>query len=180
MARTYWVRGPTSVAEGDTLDAHTARVLLQGNLESVYEEDRFDYVVLYQASQEGSGSWWGGPHPIPARRDRDGLFRSIRVTPLASSEGAKNTLRVYFTPRYYEPVSTVDESTDWDVESSDVEWQTAQTFRPPRYWDPFRHLSPDGDESGLVRWVWLTWQWRSSAGSPAPRFSGFRVEELVR
>ena len=27
MARTYWTRYPTTVAEGDPLDAHTARML---------------------------------------------------------------------------------------------------------------------------------------------------------
>ena len=180
MARTYWVRGPTSIAEGEPLDAHTARVLLQGNVESVYEEARYDYNVILQAAEDGSSSWYCGPIPVICRRDRSGLYRIPQISPLACGGSDERKLYATLTPTYYEPDISLDPTITFTVAAgATVGWITADEFALDHTWNPGRRLYTSGDDEGIIRIAWLTFFWDDTSGASAPRFSGYRIVEQV-
>lgn len=180
MARTYWIRGRTSVTEGDSLDAHTARKLMQGNVESVFESALDQSICILPAAQTGNAAWFSGPHPVLARCDRDGRYRKLSVAPLCSGGTSGSTLRATLTPLYYPPSST-DLELEFTIASGTVvSWRTAQAFTPPAGWVPAYHPFSLGDDPGVVRLCWLMFEWSSLSGATAPKFAGFRVIEALQ
>lgn len=181
MARTYYVRGPVTAPEGEPLDAHTARTLIQRNLEAIYEETRQDYVCLLPVSEQIAAGWYQGPAPILMRIDRDGQWRDVTVSALCCGGTNQRTLRIYITAGNIEPDDARDPFVDVTVAAGVINlWQTGGTISPPRGWLPWpMTLYPDGDEDGFVAVGWLVFMWDSFAGLNPPQFAGFRATEVV-
>lgn len=178
MARTYWTDGPTSIDEGRPFDAHVCRVLIQNNLEAVYEESRLDYCCVFD--EVVIASEYVGPIIIPSRMDRDGLYRDLSIEPLAAGGDAGRTLTAYITPVWRVPSVTDDMYTTWSVSSGTTSlWQTASTIELSRYFSPELHQFPSGDEYGFVRFGYLFFRWSTTTGTNGPQLAGLRISEMV-
>jgi hypothetical protein len=181
MARIYYTRGPTTATEGDPLDAHIARTLIQRNLEAVTEEARQDYVSILPASDQATSGYYFGPSPVIARRDRDGLWRAWSVQPLCCGGTSQRTLTGYITAGNATPSAARDPYAEWTVAAGLTNiWQIAETITIPREWTPWPATRyPSGDEDGDVAIGWLSFAFDTWAGANPPQIAGFRATELV-
>lgn len=181
MPRTYYTSGDLTWAEGSPLDAHTARVLMQGNAEAIYEEARYDYCEVLPTSEQASAGWYHGPVPVVLRRDRDGLWRTLRVTLLAAGGSDGHNLRIWLTEGWWQPQATRDLYDDCPVPASATcDWQTPKDLTPPRGWRPsVSRLESADDEQAEVAVGWLFFEWVTSGGVSPPLFAGYRLEEVI-
>jgi len=189
MARTWWVRRPAAVSEGDSLDAAMCTEGIFGNAEAVYEEARWDHCVILPAYLTPAGTdleYVMGPIPVPMRWDRDGLLRSLMVSVLAA-EGTGDDLTLYgvLTDDYRVPRAIETEGdpwVEWTVSegSSTCDWQTYQELIPPRIWTCRSMYSvDDGDEAVHVDMAWLWIYGDNPDGCTGPRFAGLHVYEHI-
>lgn len=175
-----WIDGPTTFPEERSLDAHICKKLGQNNADAVYEHCLNNYSFILPAKVANSATWYGGPDPIPMRLDRDGLWRSPKIKPLAASTAAptNRNLTVFVIPTWYEPDDDLDMSYTWDINNTaTLYWETAQTISWRRGVEPNLDILPSGDEVGMVRYAYLVWQWNT--GSVSCWFAGFHIEEQV-
>lgn len=181
MARIYLVRGPSSIVEGEPLDAHLCRTLIQRNLEAIFEEARQDYCSILPMSEQVTSDWLHGPVPVLMRLDRDGQWRSQKIQALCCGGSDARTLRVYLTEGNRTPDSAMDPYEDITVASGTTNiWQTAVEISVPRGWWPWPLTRyPSGDEDGFVCIGWIVFQWQSYIGLYPPQFAGFRLIEQV-
>jgi len=173
-----WTDGPATLPEERSLDAHTCKVLGQGNADAVYEQALQNYCLILPAEVLDAAGWYGGPYPIPMRLGRDGEWRTPLISPLAGGAGNPRTIRGYLLKTWYEPDADRDPYQDWPMaDTTDVKWNTAAEITVPVGWEPATRRFPSGDEDGEVRIAWLVFDWTQTSASG--RFAGFHLSEQL-
>jgi len=173
-----WTDGPTTLPEERSLDAHTCKVLGQGNADAVYQHALQNYCLILPAAVPDAAGWYGGPYPIPMRLNRDGEWRTPLISPLAGGTGASRTLRGYLTRTWREPDGDVDDYQDWEMANTvDVKWNTAAEITVAMGWQPTTRRFPSGDEVGEVRIAYLVFTWEPAASNAS--FAGFHLAEQL-
>jgi hypothetical protein len=183
MARTYWIRHRDSTGDGHSLDAAVLQDGVFKNTSAVEEVNTWDTCIVLPAFETCSGTWYFGPVSVPLRFDRDGGYRQIGITPLASGGSAQTSLFCHLVPVFRAGVST-DDKLEWQVPSGSLTWQTEGTITPSReLYLPRYTLSdaPSGDATDTYltafRRALLVFSWQSVSASP--KWGGVRIREIV-
>ena len=188
MARTYWIRGPVTAAQEDSLHAQMLMDLVIGNAEAVYETAVWDTCIVQPDYTVPSGTGVvlaGGPYWVPVHFDRDGQLRDLAVQVLCcSGAGGALTWYVVATQTYREPDlsgTTTDPNVSQSVAAgTTVDWQAEQTLVLPEHWTAvYPRLWPDssGEDPVRIQGVWLS-AWVDSPAADT-YYAGLRVREEV-
>jgi len=174
MARIYRQDIPAAWAEEDSLSAHLT-VHAQRAAEAIYEETRNDLCVLFDQTRVNSVMV---EFPIRMRRDRNGLYRSFQVTPLAYAPYG-TSCDLYFFIRDTAGRAFWDYPyAEWlSVSAAAHAWQTPKTIDIPRDFMPSPYITHDGDERQRTQICWGYFYWVITSGVPS--LGGYRLEELV-
>lgn len=190
MTRTYKLDAPATFAEGEPLDAWTARTRIQTNGEAVYEEARDDGRIILQAYQEVTIATPFGPIPIRITMDRSGLWRTQYID-LCFSAGGHDKIQTWavLTDTYRRPTTDSivvripdgsDPYCEWTPDSGSVPaWLGAQAITLPRDWSPSIVERGDGVARGTMRIAWLSVWVMETASGDNPRLAGIRHYESV-
>lgn len=189
MARTHWVRGPTTAAQGDSLHAQMCMDLILGNTLAAEEVASPDLPIIlpaYVAPGAASGDTFvDGPYFVPICYDRDGMLRDLLVRLIcASGTVAKKLWRVVATDVYREPVidaDTGDPSITQEIAvGGTVALQTEITLALPRHWRaiyPRSFYDLAGENPTQIQGVWLSVYVEDPVAST--RYAGLRVRPEV-
>lgn len=196
MARQYYQDFDYTIAEGDSFDSHTARISGVDNLEALYECNELDLSIVYTRAMvcatagvadeaEGINSrLFVGPFIIPARKDRDGLYRSLKISPLVAGGTNTHSLRCFCMRQMEIPSTNNSTYCSFSVPSGTVlDYETAGTITPGRDMTPmyfsFPRDTPEGQERGDIDFWWLIFEWLTFNGASGPLFGGLRVRENI-
>lgn len=174
----HWVRCDLDGADGDSFDAATCIESIIGNSEAVYENSGYDQVLLLSSPETVGSSWYHGPVPIPARRDRDARWREFGVSLLAcgGSDAGGATFTVTLTPMFRAPTDEDDHADIAVAQGTTPAWTTETTVRFSRSVPDFMAVDDDGE---TVRAYLLWWVLTCSTSSANARLCGWRVREIV-
>jgi hypothetical protein len=174
MARIYRQDIPTTWAEEHSLSAHLT-VHAQRAAEAIYEETRNDLCVLFDKTRVNSEMM---EFPIRLRRDRNGLYRSFRVTPLAYTPyGSSGDLYLFIRDTAGRAFWDYPKAEWLGVSVAAHTWLDAETVTIPRDFMPSPYVTHDGDERQITQVAWGFFYWDNISGTPS--LGGYRLEELV-
>lgn len=199
MARTsyyYDFAAATLIGDGTSLDASTALVMGNGNAEALYECLELDISIVFPRylqcatggtivdAEDVDGACFIGPFIIPARKDRDGLYRALKITPLCIGGTSSHTLRCFALQRFQIPQTYEENYCSWTVASgTTLVWQTEGTIIPTRDSHPHGYGAHRditvGRENANIEFWWLLFKWYTYDGATGPRFAGLRVREAI-
>lgn len=187
MARTYWVRGATTAAQGDSFHAHMAERLLLDNANAAYEVASYDVVTIPPAVVvPGVGSGWvlvDGPLWLPVHYDRDGQLRDLGFQLcVCGGSGVSKDFVVVLTELYGEPVIDGDgadpQASFQAAAGTSPVWLAEQQVGLPVSWSGlWPRLWTDDEEPVRVQGLWAS-VWVEDPVA-ATGYLGLRAREVI-